>query len=434
MTARDKPVLIIGGGFSGSMLAARLAERGCASVVIEKSPHKGLGVAYSTAQDAHRLNVRANNMGALADKPGDFAEWLAAHHPDHADPEGFAPRRIYGEYIQHRLTAVDNAHPGMIRWITAKATSLDGKSVGLEDGHTLEGSAVVLASGNPPPRPKNPDDSPCRISDPWASGALSQIKPTDRILILGTGLTMVDVLLSLTAQGWQGTAIALSRRGLAPRAHIYGRHAPATLPQSALTGPLSQRLATVRELAADVDWRDIMDAYRSRTASLWQAATTAEKERFLRHLRPWWDVHRHRIAPDIADQLEALKSQGRLSLHAGRISQITSNSDGLDIRWQPRGSTELQSRTVHWMIDCTGPGHDPARDPLTAPLIASGRLSMDPTGLGLRVAETGQALNTEGVADDSLYVLGPPTRAAFWESIAVPDLRNRIEALVQQLT
>jgi len=434
MTTADLPVLIIGGGFSGSMLAARLAEKGKASVVIEKGPRRALGVAYATTEPAHRLNVRTGNMGALADDPAHFAKWLAVHHPEQADPEGFAPRCLYGAYVQDRLAQVQAQHQGLTRWINAKAVKIDGATVTLDDGQVLEGAAIVLASGNPPPRQPAPHDSPRRISDPWADGALEQVGVHDDILILGTGLTMVDVLLSLSAAGWRGKAVALSRRGLAPRAHIYGRHAPATLPPESLSGPLSRRLRAVRRLARTVDWRDIMDAFRSRTAALWLEASEEERGRFLRHLRPWWDVHRHRIAPEIAAELDALVAADRLRLKAGRILSVKDQDTQLSITYQPRGQSGLYSHHAHWMIDCTGPGHDPARDPLTAPLVVTGRLSVDSLGLGLRVSHTGQALSDNGQTDPFIHVLGPPARGAFWETIAVPDLRVRIEDLADRLS
>lgn len=433
MATPTQPVLIIGGGFSGSMLAARLTETGQASIVIEKSGRRGLGVAYSTSEDVHRLNVRTANMGALASRIDDFQKWLEVHHPDHADPEGFAPRRLYGAYVQSRLNEVDRTHPGLIRWVQDCATAIDGNTVILSDGSLLTGRAIVLASGNPPPKTGRDSDSPRRLPDPWAKGALERIGRDDDVLVLGTGLTMVDVFLSLNEAGWQGRAVALSRRGLAPRAHIYGRHQAAALPDAALTGPLSQRLKAARAVAAEGDWRDVMDGYRSRTAALWEAASTDERARFLRHLRPWWDVHRHRIAPDVAAVIDGLMEAGRLELASGRVTDISDTADGLKVVWTPRGTRQQRTTSVQWMIDCTGPGHDPACAPLTAPLISAGRLSIDPLGLGLQVAPSGQAIGADGTSDPSLFVLGPPARAAFWETIAVPDLRQRIEGLVQQL-
>ena len=426
------PVVIVGGGFSGAMLAARLAERGQASVLIERGETFGPGVAYSATLDAHRLNVRVERMSALADRPSDFADWLKAHHADLADPNGFAPRRLYGLYIRARLDAVEAAHPGLIQRVRGEAVAVEGQSVALSDGRRIAGRAVVLATGNPAPRSASTTQSPRILPDPWAPGAMDRILPDDAVLILGSGLTMVDVVLALQAQGWRGRATAVSRRGLTPRAHGAHHDAPVELPPEALTGPLSRRLASARQLAREHGWRRVMEGYRPITAELWRTATTAERARFLRHLRPWWDVHRHRIAPEIAVALDALIAQGRLSVRPGRVHATEASADAVALTLAPaRGAP--QTLAARWLIDCTGPGHDAATTPLTAALIAEGRARLDPLKLGLDLDEAGHVLHADGTPDPGLYVLGPPARAALWETIAVPDLRQRIEQLSQAL-
>ncbi len=426
------PVVIVGGGFSGAMLAARLAERGQASILIERGPALGPGVAYSATLDAHRLNVRAERMSALADRPGDFVDWLKANQPDHADPNGFPPRRLYGLYVRARLDAVEASHPSLIRRVTGQAVAVNGQTVALSDGRRIQGRAVVLATGNPAPRTTSTGHSPRILSNPWAPGVLDRIQPDDAVLILGSGLTMVDVVLALQAQGWRGQATAVSRRGLTPRAHGAHHDAPVALPPEALTGPLSQRLASARRLAREHGWRRVMEGYRPITAELWRTATTAQRARFLRHLRPWWDVHRHRIAPEIAAALDALIANGRLSVRAGRVSATETSADAVALTVSAaRGAQQLL--TAQWLIDCTGPGHDAATTPLTAALIAEGRARLGPLKLGLDLDEAGHVLHADGTPDPDLYVLGPPARAALWETIAVPDLRQRIEQLSQAL-
>lgn len=430
--ASSLPVVIVGGGFSGAMLAARLAERGQASVLIERNEAFGPGVAYSATLDVHRLNVRAERMSALADQPGDFVDWLRANKPDHADPNGFPPRRLYGLYVRDRLDAVAAAHPGLIRRVTGQTVAVKGKAVGLSDGRHIDGRAIVLATGNPAPRNTPTASSPRILSNPWAPGVLERIQPDDAVLILGSGLTMVDVVLALQAQGWRGRATAVSRRGLTPRAHGEHHDAPVALPPQALTGALSHRLASARRLAREHGWRRVMEGYRPITAELWRAATTAERARFLRHLRPWWDVHRHRIAPEIAATLEALIAEGRLSVRAGRVRATEVSGDASTLTVNAPGGA-VQTLTAQWLIDCTGPGHSAATTPLTAALIAEGRARLDPLKLGLDLDETGRILHADGTVDPDLYVLGPPARAALWETIAVPDLRQRIEQLSQAL-
>lgn len=427
-------VAIVGGGFSGAMLAARLAEAGMASTLIDRTGDFGLGVAYSTGFDGHLLNVRANRMSAVEGRPDDFVRWLEAHHPDRADAEGFAPRRLYGLYVRDRLAGVEAAHPGFITRVTGTAAAIEDAGVRLSDGRVITADAVVLATGNPAPKTASPGEAEGRVlNDPWRSGALERIGPDDEVIIVGTGLTMVDVVLSLIGQGWRGRATALSRRGLKPRAHPAHHDAPDTPTSMLKLGPVSRRLAEARRMARDSNWRAVMEGLRPITANLWAAADAETRARFLRHLRPWWDVHRHRIAGSISTTLEALEAEGRLAIIAGRVARIDQNAEGVRVDWRPRGGSEQPPLIARWLIDCTGPGHDPARDPLTGPLIAQGRARLDAVKLGLDLDAEGRVLHADGAPDDRLLVLGPPARAAFWETIAVPDIRKRIEAMVGTL-
>lgn len=430
------PVVIIGGGFSGTMLAARLAEKGRASLIVEQEETLGLGVAYGTSDDAHRLNVRAANMGAMAADPAQFLNWLQANHPDLADGDAFISRRLYGLYLRERFENVRQAYPDLIKTVRGHATAIEGHQVLLDDGRSLASSAIVIATGNPAPRIENASSSPRIINDPWTDDALIAIQPNDRLFILGTSLTMADMVLGLIKKGWTGKAVALSRRGLMPRPHLVGHPPAPPMPDAALNGPLSQRLHAVRKMAQGIDWQRVMDGYRPITGRLWQEATHGERSRFLRHLRPWWDVHRHRIAPDVFETLSQLQSEGRLAVHAGRLNDIAPQGDELDIRWtpSPRNADRSGQTRVNWFINCTGPAHDAAHTPLTASLIAAGRARLEPLGQGLDLDTDGRLVNRDGQSEPALFALGPPTRAAYWESTAVPDIRQRIEALSDLLT
>lgn len=428
-------VAIIGGGFSGATLAARLAELGTASVLIDRGGAFGPGVAYSTPFDGHLLNVRSNRMSAIDGRPGDFVDWLSARHPDRSDPEGFAPRRLYGLYVQDRLARADASYPGLIERVTGEVSAVKGDGVRFSDGRGIEADVVVLATGNPAPKTAGPDAADGRIlGDPWAPGALDRIGAEDDVVIVGTGLTMVDMVLWLQARGWRGRAVALSRRGLKPRAHDHRPDAPVPPTDDLLHAPASMRLAEARALSGDRGWRGVMEGLRPITADLWQAADPATRARWVRHLRPWWDVHRHRIAESIASALEALEAEGRLRIVAGRVGRIEQTGEGVAVDWRPRRGPHQPPLTGRWLIDCTGPGHDAVKDPLTGPLIASGRARLDPLGLGLDLDSEGRVLHADGTADPSLFVLGPPARATFWETIAVPDIRKRVEDVARALT
>ena len=430
-------IAIVGGGYSGTMLAARLAEAGVGSTIIDRTGRFGLGVAYSTPFDGHLLNVRSCSMSAVAAEPDDFLRWLKANHPRWSAPDGFAPRRLFGLYVQDRLAAVDAAHPGLIECRTGEVAAVTDAGVRLADGQSVVARAVVLATGNPAPRTTDGtgsgDEGGAVIPDPWAPGALERIGNDDDILIVGTGLTMVDMLLVLEARGWRGRATAMSRRGLMPRAHKAVPDRPAE-PDAAMTrGLLSVRTGAARKLAERAGWRSMMEGLRPVTAGLWQEADIATRGRIVRHLRPWWDVHRHRIAPDVAAVMYRLLADHRLILTAGRVRRITADGRGVVLDWSPRHGGPQPARFARWLIDCTGPSHDPARNPLTGPLIASGRARLDPLRLGLDLDDCGRVLTADGVADPALFVLGPPARAAFWETIAVPDIRKRIEDVTAAL-
>lgn len=414
------------------MLAARLAERGRASVLIDRTGQFGPGLAYSTPFEGHLLNVRANRMSAVEGRPDDFTDWLRDSAGWRADPEGFAPRRFYGEYLQHRLNAVRLAHPERIQLVTGEVAAVEDEGVRLSDGRRIEGDAVVLATGNPAPRTAS-DRSKRVIHDPWGPSALDKIGAEDDVVIIGSGLTMIDMALWLDANGRKGRIRVLSRRGLKPRAHGEHHDAPLQLTPALLDGPPSARLGEARRMAANGNWRGVMEGLRPVTARLWGEADAATRGRWLRHLRAWWDVHRHRVPAEVATAIDRLEVDGRLSVASGRVGRIEADSDGVRVDWRPRDGSQQPPITGDWLIDCTGPGHDPAKDPLTGPLIAAGRARLDPLGLGLDVAEDGRAVGADGTPDSGLFVLGPPARAAFWETTAVPDIRKRIEALSERL-
>ena len=415
------------------MLAVRLAERGRASILIDRTGQFGPGLAYSTPFEGHLLNVRANRMSAVEGRPDDFTDWLRDSAGWRADPEGFAPRRFYGEYLQHRLNAVRLAHPDMIQLVTGEVAAVEADGVRLADASRIQGDAVVLATGNPAPRTAA-GRSPRVIHDPWGPAALDKIAAEDEVIIVGSGLTMVDMALWLDANGRMGRIRVLSRRGLKPRAHGE-RHDPPLPPTPALlTGPTSRRLREARRMASEGRWRGVMEGLRPLTAGLWREADAKTRGRWLRHLRAWWDVHRHRVPPEAAEVIDRLEASGRLSVAAGRVGRIEADADGVKIDWRPRDGSQRPPITGHWLIDCTGPAHDPAKHPLTAPLIAGGRARLEPLGLGLDVADDGCVVGADGSPDARLFVLGPPACAAFWETTAVPDIRARIEALAERLT
>ena len=378
MAGRIGRVAVVGGGFSGAMLAARLAEGGIASVLINRTPDFGLGVAYSTPFEGHLLNVRSSRMSALADRPDHFVRWLEASAPEHADPHGFAPRKVFGHYIQSRLAAVEADHPGLIERVVGEVSAVEADGVALADGRRIAADATVLTTGNPAPKTASAG-SPRVLSDPWAPGALEAIGATDDVIIVGTGLTMVDMLQALEANGWRGRAQALSRRGLLPRTHGDLPDPPRTPSPAMLDGPLSTRMKAARATARGAGWREMMEGLRPITADLWAKADLATRRGIVRHLRPWWDVHRHRIAPRIGVFIDRLLAEGRLSVTAGRVNAISADAAGVRLDWTRRGQAGTPM-TALWLIDCTGPGHAPEAGDRAAAGVGSGAAGSPASG------------------------------------------------------
>jgi uncharacterized NAD(P)/FAD-binding protein YdhS len=438
-------VAIVGGGFSGTLLAVNLLRHdGPRATLIERSSAVGKGLAYGAAHPSHVLNVRAANMSAFPDDPGHFVRWLAARGT--ADAGGaFVSRSTYGEYLQELLAASLRTANGRLSLVTGDVTDLVDHKDGtvrlrLDGGDILTSDAAVLAVGNLPPHAP-PGLDPDRLSprrykgDPWASGVCDDLTDSDTVLVIGTGLTMVDAVLMLEARGFGGTIVALSRRGLVPH-----RHAPAHPPER----PRDTRPATVasalvqgvRKRAGEIGWRQAVDELRPFTQGMWANASVEERRRFVRHLRPWWDVHRHRLAPVVADRLAALQASGRLRVRAGKTIAFQEGEAGISVEWRPRGQEQAERLLVQRIINCTGPQGDLARtdEPILANLLARGSIRADEARLGLAVDAGTAVIDAGGHASTRLFALGPMTRGAFWEIVAVPDIRRQAWDLARRLS
>jgi uncharacterized NAD(P)/FAD-binding protein YdhS len=435
-------VAVIGAGFSGVLTALSILEADATVRVqlIERADRFGVGAAYGTLQPDHLLNVRAANMSADPTRPDDFMLWLSRQRGAAADAFAFASRAEYGLYIQARLRRIAQSEAGADRLelsgdeVLAMTPGADGLKLQLAMGRELRADVVVLATGNA--RPSDdvlPDpgfrDSPAYVRDPW-SGALDAIGPDDPVLVLGTGLTMIDVIARLDAQGHQGRLLALSRRGLTPRIHarISGEPDPwRRAPAESLSRGLNRFR---REAEAALDWRVVFDALRPTAQELWKGLSHAERGRFLRHLQPWWEAHRHRLAPAMAARLEAWRA-GRLRLAAGRLVSLAAVEDGVVAAWRPRGEDATQHERVRFVVNCTGPEGDPTQSdqPLIRQLLKDGLVRADAFGLGLDVTEDNRLIGSGGAPHETLFAIGPAARGALWEVTAVPDIRVQARGL-----
>ena len=342
-----KSVAIVGAGFSGSLLAINtLRHAGPTATLIERRAVFGRGTAYSAPHPSHLLNVRAGNMSALSDRPAHFAEWCTARGL--GDGGSFVQRQQYGEYLGELLER-SSARAGdrlvLVRDEAVSATVADdGVTVGLADGRSFDVDALVVAVGNLPPHAPpglDPHALPGDIyaPDPWDPATVDGLTADDTVMLIGTGLTMVDVALSLDAARFEGRIVALSRRGLLPRPHVPpgkagDRNEKPTTVASAL-------LAEVRDRAESIGWRAAVDELRPFTQGLWLSASEDERGRFLRHLRPWWDVHRHRLAPAVAAKVAEMQASGRLDIVAGKPSAFHNRGGHVEVEWRPRHADTL---------------------------------------------------------------------------------------------
>jgi uncharacterized NAD(P)/FAD-binding protein YdhS len=451
---------IIGAGFSGTLLALHLLRRappGARIVLIERHRQFGRGQAYAEGNPSHLLNVPAGRMSAFHDQPGHFCEWLAGQDEAElggaeATPSSFVPRRLFGAYVRDLLNdELKRRDPRdrleLVRG-DACAVERDGErlTVRLDRDRSVPADRVVLAVGNFPPAPPPVADasfydSPLYRPDPWSPDAVAGLYPDCPVLLIGSGLTMVDQVISLLDQGHVGPIRALSRRGRLPLRHATA-HAPR--PPHALP-PLPGRLADLmrmlraearREMADGGDWRPVLDALRPHTAGLWQAMGSSDRARFLRHLRPWWDIHRHRMAPEAADRVEAALASGQLTIHAGRIDSYAADGDEVEVLYRARGCGTPRTLRAARVVNCSGPGTDFERiqHPLVAQLLRDGAARPDPLRLGLDVREDCAVLDAQSRASERLFAIGPATKGAFWEMTAVPDLRRQAEQLAGRLT
>jgi uncharacterized NAD(P)/FAD-binding protein YdhS len=450
-------ITVIGAGFSGTLLSLHLLRR-CPwttrVVLIERGGQFGRGQAYATGNASHLLNVPAGRMSAFHDQPDSFLDWLYALPAAARDgidpvPQAFAPRRLYGAYVRDLLKQEWRRERRRLRLIRGEVTEIDRSGPALrllvDRGREVVSDLAVLAIGNFPPAPPSVADpafydTPFYRPDPWSPDALADLDPSSPVLLVGTGLTMVDVVISLLDQGHTGPIHALSRRGLLPRRHGGGplpaAEAVPELPSRAGTLLHFLRRETRRAMAAGASWQPVVDGLRPFTQDVWQAMPQEDRLRFLRHLRPWWEVHRHRMAGPVAERIEAAQASGLLQIRAGRIQDYTMTADDMvQVRFRPRGEAGLAALRVARVINCSGPGADYDRitHPLVRSLLHEGTARPDPLRLGLDVTATCALLNRDGGISRRVFAVGPVTKGAFWEMTAVPDIRRQCEVLATHL-
>lgn len=460
-------MVIVGAGFSGTVVAVQLLRlatgRPLRIVLVNRTAAMGRGLAYGTPSAVHLLNVPAGNMSALADEPDHFLLHARAADPA-VQAHSFLPRGLYGAYLEQLLAQHEQAPPASctLERHVAEVLHLDPAPPGgrarlrLSDGSLLEADHVVLATGHCPPAdpPAVADadadalrESRRYVRDPWASSALDKLPPGP-VLLLGTGLTALDVTLSLLAQSPSRQVLCLSRRGLLSAAHREQRSptrgADAAARAAALAADLgcgvradlrAVRRAVTRHTLDGGDWRDLIAALRQHTPAWWQRTPLPERRRFVQRLQPYWDTARHRCAPVPHAAFAAACAAGAVRVAGGRLLDVQEVDGGVQARWRPRGGGDLQRSVFAAVINCTGPSSDLRRHgpPLMRQLQGDGWLRADPLGLGLQVDAHGTVIGADGRATPGLHCVGPLLRARDWEATAVPELRVHALRLAQRL-
>lgn len=434
-------ITIVGAGFSGVALAAELARRGQGQdlrvSLVGVAESFGRGVAYGNARPEHLLNVRAKDLGADAEDPGGFAEALALGPQARLD---FLPRLAYGDYLQHWLGQRLADSPVPVARIADEVVAVERQASGgfqvlLAEGEDFHADVVVLAVGTLPPQtlagvgPRLAVDHRY-IGWPWQDGALDAVPPEARLLVVGTGLTMADVVLSLRRQGHRGHITAISRHGLLPRAHAAVPGAPVDLPprvqQALRTHDLRGLVKSLRQLSSVApDWRGVIDALRPHLQRFWTGLDDTDRGRFLRHLRSYWEILRHRVAPAVAGELDQAVAAGTLEVRPARLLRARRGPHGVEAMVRERGAGSAWTGHFDMLIRATGLDTDVERTPhpLVSTLREGGLLRGDRFGLGLDTDAALRVRDRSGAAVPGLYCLGPLLRARYWEITAIPELR-----------
>ncbi|MBB5874434.1 putative NAD(P)/FAD-binding protein YdhS [Allocatelliglobosispora scoriae] len=437
-------VVVVGGGCSGVLATRELLDAGFHVTLIDPAAQPGRGIAYGAAAPWHLLNSPVGAMSADPDQPDDFLQWCRVRNRATA-PTDFVPRTWYGDYLAHVLRKADSDRLAVYRGRVARigVTSGDTLALVLSDGVVMPADQIVLALGHPQPAtPAYVDldarDSGRYIADPWQPDALSGLGDGP-LLLIGTGLTAVDVATTLVNNGTTAPVTMLSRHGLLPQSHRRPGEGPMPVQISpaelAAAGSAGRMLRILRDRAETTgDWRAVMDALRHHWDELWAALDDTERSRFLRHLARYWEVHRHRMPAPVADEIDRLRLAGRLQICAGELRRVGAPSaEGLQVTARYRDGG-VHVRDYAAVVNCTGPGSLLTADPLVGSLLDAGLARPGSQRLGLDVDSSGALIRQDGTVNPAIWTLGPPRRGTLWETTAAPEIRTQARALAQRLT
>jgi uncharacterized NAD(P)/FAD-binding protein YdhS len=412
--------------------------------VVEPSASLGRGVAYGAHHPLHLLNVRTRDLSVRAGQPGDFLNWAFRQLDQGENHAGlhdglahtFLPRQLFGEYVRERFfEAVEGRGDVELKIVNAVATSCvkDGNRFTLrfDRAEKLQADVVLLATAY-------------GLQASTLTGALAPFDalPPERInraktmTLIGSGLTMVDVLLGARRDGFQGKATVISKHGQLPRPHASKGVVPreSGLSRSKRLSSLTTAVAIACAAAEAhrTPWQAVINSVRSSLQDIWQGLPVEEQARFLRHVRPLWDAHRHRLPLEVHGRLQAEFNEGRAVLLRGQVTKAERDGEGFRLVLRRRGSKETETLAADLAFDCTGHRPDLA-SPVIESLVSHGAARFDAHRLGLAVEPNGQVLSKSGPPTRGLFALGPLCQGSLWEITAVPEIVRQCDAAAQSL-
>jgi uncharacterized NAD(P)/FAD-binding protein YdhS len=436
-TIRD--IVVIGGGASAALIAWNLAhhhQRTC--TVVAPADRPAFGLAYATPSLKNLLNVAAGGMSADPDDPHHFLDWMRENVAADTTPDTFVPRAIFGLYLRHLYCA---AAPEHVRDTAIGCHKKGGAySITLAGGGTIRARHVVLACGHFDPArlpgiPPELDATGRYHHDAWADGVFRGIGPDEEVVLIGTGLTTVDVVLRLRENGHRGRITAVSRHALFPEQHAPHTTLPAPVFEPGTTPPTARAYlrAFHAALRRGMDWRSAVDSMRPVLNDLWLALPDVEKLRFRQHLQRRWEIRRHRMAPHIADIIDAERQAGSLSVLDGYVGKVVATGNRL--RVTARGAGDSFDVDAGHVINCTGPSlnYRIAASPLLRAMLDAGDIVPGFAGAGLRCTLAGALIDRAGHAATELFSIGPARLGVLFESIAIPEIRQQARDLATLL-
>ena len=446
---RETPftVCVIGGGFTGAAAAIACLEHVGAPfrlVLAEPSAALGRGVAYGSHHPLHLLNVRTRDLSVRAGQPGDFLNWAfrqldqGENHAGLHDGLGhtFLPRQLFGEYVRQRLYEAIGRRPDIDFALVAEAArgvtaERGGRyAIAFERAEPVRADIVILATAY-----GLQNSSAAGALAPFEAVAGERFASAETVLMIGSGLTMVDVLLGARRAGFRGKALVVSRRGQLPRSHAPRGVVPqqVALPRSRRLSMLATGIRIACEMAEEngTPWQAVINGLRASLPEIWQGLPVAEQARFLRHLRPFWDAHRHRMPMEIHASLMGEFATGRAELLRGQVKDVSRTRDGFTATLARRGAEE-DTLKADLAFDCSGFRPD-LDQPLIRSLTEAGLAEPDPHRLGLVVEPDGQMLGEGRRASPGLYAIGPLCQGTLWEITAVPEIVRQAERAAQAI-